>query len=65
MWVLKIESITASSPVSKSVWCILEAKILCLQCSLHVCARHSSSTSVGWSATMPAALRNCRISGFR
>ena len=47
MWVLNRESIVESSPVTLSVCLILAAKILCEQCSDHVCARHSSSASVG------------------
>ena len=47
MWVLNRESTTESSPVSLSTWCILAANILCEQCSDQVCAKHSSSASVG------------------
>ena len=57
MCVLNNESIVVSSFVSVSIWRILLAKILCLQCSLHVCAKHSNSTSVGESGEMPTADR--------
>ena len=32
-------SINESSPVSGSMWCIFDANILCLQCSLHVLSK--------------------------
>ena len=65
MCVLNNESMVVSSFVSVSTWCILLAKILCLQCSLHVCARHSNSTSVGASGEIPACVRAVRVASSR
>ena len=65
MWVLNSESTIVSSFVSVSIWCILLAKILCLQCSLHVCAKHSSSTSVGASGEIPTDFRASRVASSR
>ena len=47
MCVLNKESMVYLVSSSASEWLIFAEKILWLQCSDHVCARHSSSTSVG------------------
>src|SRR6185369_3640413 len=44
---LNRDLISCLLPFSSS-YCTVPAKILCLQCSDQVCARHSSSTSVGF-----------------
>ena len=65
MWVLNRESIVESSPVTLSVCLILAAKILCEQCSDQVCARHSSSASVGRSGGRPVSFLTDLTRGSR
>ena len=62
MYVLKIESTTFFFLPIVSV--IFALNILCLQCSDHVCARTSSSTSVGIGDN-PAFLRSSATAGSR